>query len=50
VQDTHGVGHKTDKATCSTLEAGSVVELSDASFLQMLQVYMYVCVYVFMHV
>jgi hypothetical protein len=37
VADTYGIGHK-NAASCSYMEAGSVVELSDATFLQMLQV------------
>lgn len=37
VADTYGIGHKA-QASCNYMEAASVVELSDATFLQMLQV------------
>lgn len=36
VADTYGIGHKA-QASCNYMEAASVVELSDATFLQMLQ-------------
>jgi len=36
VPDTYGIGHQ-QQASCGYMEAGSVVELSDATFLQMLQ-------------
>ena len=37
VADNYGVGHK-NQASCSYIEAGAVVELSDSTFIQMLQV------------